>query len=539
MTDATQARFELQFAKEAGIALAAGLAVFVVAIGIDAWLGFDRVFVKYNLAAQQFLDGTLPPVRRMDLSPFYFELAVVMERLFTRDVLAIDAMAWLHRSGLAAASALAYLAFSRRLPRAYALLGVVVFAFSPQVLVYARVYEPEMFVALFLLGFIVASDRETACGSFVAGLFAACAIATRPTFLPLFPLLAPGLMLLRGDRARVLLVGMSAFLVPIAICGVLLGLRAEAITGDAATPVMNPGTVFYEGNHPLSRGTSAAYPVSVASLIVMDPEAPDDAHNRYRTVAREELRRSLTIAEVNAFWSGKAIAFIVDEPLRALRNGSGKVLRILSDDRWHDTGVADALDTALPIPRGWFGLLVALAVVGAVSQARYWRRDLAFYAFAMAQVAVMAIFYVSARQQMVLVPSLVFFALSAVREGVVRGFRAWPAGLVVGVLAMLSLWRDDVALDRVHGFDRGLESAAVTQELGSREDSGLYAAQTLRVARTVALSSWLAREIVPGNVSQEPDSVIAASARLLRSREGRDLLDEFDLATLELAAGEL
>lgn len=520
------------------IALAVGFAVLALHTGIAALIDFEGKFVKYNLAAQQAVDGVLPSIRLVDLSPLYFELCLLIERLFPGSDLALDEIEWIQRLAVAASAGLLYLVLASRLSRAWALAGAGVFAFEPHVLVYERIYEPEVLLVFFLLGCMAAVERRSAGSAAVAGVFAACAIATRPTFLLLFIVLGPVFYILRGDRDRSLAVRTIAFLLPVLLCGVLLSQRSERITGDWSTPVMNPGTVFFEGNHPLSRGTSAAYSPVVAHMVIVDPNVPDEAHVRYRRVVTHALRKNVSVAEVNSFWAGKALAFIRAEPMTYLKRTAAKALRLFRDHRWHDTGTAADYEAALPPMPGVFAALSALGLLGLLWEIGRLRENLFFYAYALAQIAVMLVFYVSARQQIVMVPPLIFFAAAASRRVVqLRGREtAWLLALVL--LFVLFMGRDDAVRDYAHREAGGALADLYAREI-EQDTSRLYTPDPEAAAQMIAASSWLVEENPPGNVAQDHEGLVEAAARVLTARPDRDVYDEFDLATLELKAGAL
>lgn len=526
-------------AKDFWLALGIGLVVGVLHRLIGGAAGADGTFIKYGIAAQQHIHGNLPAIRQMDLSPLYFEANVWLQQLIPGPGMALGPLAWIQRSAVAASAALLYLIAGTRMSRGWALLCAMAFAFEPHVMVYEYVYEPEVLLVFFLLACVFAAERWGAIGSMLAGVFAACAIASRPTFLLLFLVLGPLYSLLNGERGRRLALRSAAFIVPIVLCGVILGLRAERVTGDASTPVMNPGTVFFEGTHPLSRGTSAAYPPIVASMIVVESGSPDEAHSHYRDVARLELKRNVSIAEANAFWAGKAIAFLADEPGRAFERYLEKATRIFREYRWHDLGTADELEVRLPNVPGFFAALSALALLGILFELPRLNSNLYFYSYFAVQFVVMLVFYVSARQQMVLIAPLVFFATVALRAVATSRTRAiWGVLFFVPTLVFL-LGSSDAVKDNIHrtaGNIRAEEIATTVRSLGESES---IAAHADLVAEIIASSPWLLRESVPGNVGQEPDSVALAAAKVLRNRSGRSFFDEFDLATLELEAGAL
>ena len=129
--------------------------------------------------------------------------------------ISLDAVAWIQRIAVSASASFLYLILARRLSRAWALAAVVVFAFEPHVLVYERIYEPEVVLICFLLGCIAAADRRTLWSALVAGTFSASAIASRPTFLALLIVLGPAFYGLCGYRNRGLVNRSVAFLLPV------------------------------------------------------------------------------------------------------------------------------------------------------------------------------------------------------------------------------------------------------------------------------------------------------------------------------------
>ena len=507
--------------------------------GIEALVDFDGYFVKYNLAARQSLDGNLPVIRQIDLSPLYFRLCVLAERWFPGAVLALDAVGWIQRIAVSASASFLYLILARRLSRAWALAAVVVFAFEPHVLVYERIYEPEVLLICFLLGCIAAADRRTLWSALVAGTFAASAIATRPTFLALFILLGPAFYGLCGYRSRGLVNRSVAFLLPVLLCGVLLAVRAERITGDWSSPVMNPGTVFFEGSHPLSRGSSAAYPPIVASMIESESAVPDDAHVHYRDVATLELERNLSIGEANAFWAGKALSFIRAEPVHFLWGLVEKASRIFRDYRWHDIANAERYQSTLPNLDGFFAALSSFALLGMVWELRRWREHFFFYAYTAAQVGVMLLFYVSARQQMVLVPPLIFFATAAARSLLQMRIKAIPWLVLLVPLFFVLLGSGDVVRDNLHVTAGNARAAEIAREIKELTSSTLLVSSPELIAELLAAESWLSREITPGNIDREGEGPELGAVRVLAKKDERDFFDEFDLATLEVEAGNL
>ncbi|MEM6796065.1 MAG: hypothetical protein AAF725_18965, partial [Acidobacteriota bacterium] len=211
-------------------------------------------FRKYSVAAERFLTGELPAERLLDFSPFYFALTLLAERLTG------DADFWLTLLQGALASAATggvYLLLARRFPATWASAGALIFLLDRQFLVYLRILEPETLLLALLLGVILLLDDPRPAATLACGAMAAGCLATRPTFLVAF-LLVPLYFRMRrpGSWPRRSLL----FLAPVLLAIVALGLYGRAAGGSLRAPVMNPGTVFFEGNQPLSRGTSARYP---------------------------------------------------------------------------------------------------------------------------------------------------------------------------------------------------------------------------------------------------------------------------------------
>ena len=468
----------------AGVA-AATLAVHVLIALSTPLPGYFR---KYALAAEQHLSGELPGERLMDFSPLYFHLSVAAERWLPAPEAAVH---WLQVVLVAASAGLLFRVLRRRFAWPLAATMVAVFALDRHVLIYERILEPEVLLLFFLLGFLYVLDRGRSpiLETWAAGGFAALSIATRPTFLPVF-LLTP-LYFALGDRQRWRRRS-AALLLPVAAMLGLLMVRAARIAGDPRTPVMNPGTVFFEGNNPLSRGTSAIYPPLVLELVRHGGEIPDSAHHFYRLAARADAGRELSIAEVNAYWTDRAMAFVRAEPGRFARLVVEKLNRCFHAFRWHDIPIAWQYDLWLAVPTVSFALLATLALLGGLFEVRRWRRSLLFYAAGLAQLAVMLTFYVSARQRLILVPVAIYFAAVAVERFSGLGRRAVAWGALV-LLITLVLWiPDDRMRDESYRRRGHLETDRLLHEIRdkSREEPlALHA--DLAVAAMASAPWWL------------------------------------------------
>ncbi|MCP4660495.1 MAG: tetratricopeptide repeat protein [bacterium] len=502
---------------------------------------FPAVFRKYNLAAEQYLSGELPAGRLMDFSPFYFHLSLAAERLVARPEAVLHGLQIVL---IAISAGFLFALVRRRFSAPLAAVAVVTLAIDRHVVVYERFLEPEACLLFFLLGFLFFVEREGSRSPWIAGGFAALCLATRPTFLPVF-LLVPLVFRLRGVRGRRLLVRATAFALPVAAMLLVLMLRAAAITGDPRTPVMNPGTVLFEGNNPLSRGTSAIYPPTVLSIMGHAHSVPDSGHEVYRLVARAATGEDLSIAEVNAYWSERALSFIRAEPSRTLRLVLAKLVRSFHNFRWHDISLAWRYDQMIFIPPVPFALVSALALLGALFEVRRWRTSLLYYALGFTQLAVMLVFYVSARQRLVLLPPLIYFAAVAVDEMRRRGWRrSLPLQGLVVLLAITLMLPNDLIRDERYRRRGFLETERLVEEIrGKTRDEPLARHAELAVEAMAAAPWWL-DWMRPAYFPQEDATLEQRVAEAMAARRSAGgyrawVPVDFDLGVLLLRAGRL
>ncbi|MDA8016316.1 MAG: hypothetical protein MPN21_02610 [Thermoanaerobaculia bacterium] len=522
-------------------------------------------FAKYTAAIDGLRDGSVPRERLLDFSPLY--LAATYICTVTAEAVGVQTAA-LMEVGQRVLAAVAVAAFfwlvMRRLGTAWGLLAAVLLAFDSHVLIYVGILEPEILLVALLLVLVVWLERPGRRAAVLAGLLAACAVATRPTFLPVF-FLVPLYFRQQarpeqGSEPRATLAREAAygakdppqstaedhwrrrsvaFLGPVAFG--LLGLLvwAQFVSGSWRTPVMNPGTVAFEGNQPLSRGTSAIYPPLVLSMVRHAGERPDSAHEHYREVARVG-EPDADVVRVNAMWSGRARNYLLDHLGSSVSRLRQKLLYALHGFAWHDVSTAWHLDVLPAIP---FSLLAATALLGFVAEARHARRAIPFFVLAAVQIGVMSAFYVSARQRLVLLPALIYFAVCAVRclLGMRRGHAVLVALLVV-VLALPLALPDDAMLDEVYRRRGYAEAEPLLDAL--RDDETPLAAQRPEVVEALSVAPWWIDWMRPAWVPQDAETLDESVATLLALQ-----LDEappflassmrFDLVDMLARAGRL
>jgi hypothetical protein len=520
-------------------AAGAGLTTFALHGLIALWLPLPS-FRKYSLAAEQYLTGALPQERLMDFSPLYFHLSVLLERLVGQPEKVLE---WLQIGLAALAVGLFGLLLLRRFPRPLALGALLVMMLDRHLLVYTRILEPEALLLFLVLVVLVALQAEHRAAPLVAGLAAGLALATRPTFLPVF-LLVPLYFRWRattsGEENRRWRHQGLIFALPVLTALLLLAARAQVLTGNFRAPLMNPGTVFFEGNNALSHGTSAKYPPVVLNFVRHAGYVPDSAHQHYRAVARAAAGRHLSIAEVNSFWFDRTLAYLRAEPGRAVALWAEKLGRVFHGFSWHDIPSAWVYDQRLPLPTLSFALLAALALPGALFEARRWRQSRFFYVLAGSQISVMVVFYVSARQRLILLPAALYFAAVTLEWMVQKRFRALPLLLLVAFLTLSLSLPDDPQRDEVRQRQSHLATDRLVQEiiqLGATEPLAHHA--HLAVQAVVASPWWLDGlnpAFFPRHRGSLQQQVVNS---LTQASDGVPSIGEFDLAEMELRVGRV
>lgn len=461
--------------------LVAGLAVFALHATLLVAVPVDSEFLKYPGAAAQLVRGEMAVERLVDFSPLYLEVHGLGLALFgeqpvpepTGSERARDAIRWLQAAAVAVALGALFSLLDRRFPRWLAVTTLAVLALERHLLVYGRILEPEalLLAAVTLFVVMLSGPRPTPGRAAVAGIAGAVALGLRPSVLPLLAAGLVALLAVRPPRRR-RAVAAVLLVAPLAVALALLAGRASRATGDPRTPFMNPGTVFFEGNNPLSRGTSAVYPPVVMRFArYLGGSVPDSAHVHYREVARESTAEALSVREVNGYWAGRAAAFLRDHPGHAFSLLRQKLVHAFHAHRWHDVPSAFGIESTLPLPSFPFSFFAALGLVGLLLAARRWRAHFLLYALAAAQLAVMAAFYVSARQRLLLLPAVAWFAAVAV-ERLARRPRRPLLALLVVLLAIAFTVPTGAVVDHRQEELAELEAGGIAAEIRRRLAAG-------------------------------------------------------------------
>lgn len=472
-------------------------------------------FTKYPIAAAQFAAAKLGPERTLDFSPLYLRLCIWLE---TGAADPFSALVRFQCGSVAAAAAALFLALRRFAGIPFALLGATALVLYPGLIVHAYVFEPEALMVLWLALLLLLSTGEGALSQALAGAVMALCVLTRPGFWPLVGVLPATRALSTGSRGRrEALAFVASFLFVWAGFSVTL---APALPGPST---MNPGTVLYDGNNPLSTGMRAEYPDLIANLSNDFPGEADYQHALYRLIARRSEGRELTRGEVNRWWAAKALAYAADNPAAWLAYALRKVFYAFHSHRWYDLGVAQRADDALAgrlLPFVAAGPVAALALAGLVLWRRQWRLLLAAYAGFFLQIVVIAATYASERQRLSLWPFLCFLAALGLQE-LRRRSALRPALGAALLMVPLSLETDLTRDDRETMRGASKLGDAKTLVLSLR-DAGLLREAAEAQARALALAPWAA--FGGGRPERLPATgrELAARAEALLREEGDD-----------------
>lgn len=462
-------------------------------------------FLKYPVLAGQALAGTLSAERRLDLSPLYLGFHEVLSALgapvLTAEICQIFAVA------LATALLAATLRPRVGLGATFAACGL--FAASGGLVTYTATLEPEAFLVLAVTVFLWAL-LATPRWPLVAGAALAVAGLLRPNLLPLAVLVPLGFWLEArrqgpAEARSALRAGLAVALpVVLAVAGLLA--RNATLPGPFTPFVMNPGTVFFEGNHPWAEGTAASYPPLFPELVGAFASSPDPQHELYRLFARRSTGEELSVSQVNAFWRERAWAFLVDHPGVALGRAGHKFLASMGGYSWHDLASAHWNERRLGWPARWAaGLLLAAALLGCARAAERGWTYLPVFGVVVLQLVVALGVYASARQRLAAWPAVAVLAGLALAPPAAHGVgrllasRGRTVLLVFALAGMLALFNPAARLDQ-RLFTAIEESSRLAAQARHARAAGDLAGAATLAARALAAAPWRNEQLRPAYV---------------------------------------
>jgi tetratricopeptide (TPR) repeat protein len=236
-------------------------------------------------------------------------------------------------------------------------------------------------------------------------------------------------------RVMVFLGGLAIVLAPVAA-------RNAYVGGGFYITTSQFGPNFYIGNNPAADGTYQS--------LRFGRGAPEYERQDATELAERALGRRLTPAEVSGYWTDKALDFVTSKPAAWLALTGRKIALLCNATEMLDTESQEAhAEWSWPLRlggfAGHFGVLVPLALFGAIvtwpRRSRLW----IVYAMTLAYAASVVAFYVFARYRYPLVPMLILFAAAGLVEARayvsrVTRVRLVPAFAAVGAVALFCNW---------------------------------------------------------------------------------------------------
>ncbi len=282
-------------------------------------------------------------------------------------------------------------------------------------------------VALALIGVIVAgTDRPRPVWLALGATIGALSL-TRENAL----LLAAVVLVWAARRKSVTapalyLAGMAMVLLPVVA-------RNAAVGGGFYLTTSQFGSNFFIGNNSGSDGTYMS--------LRQGRGDPEFERQDATELAQQALGRSLTPGEVSDYWFERATAYIRSEPLSWTRLMLRKAALLVNTSEMFDTESQEShaehsTILALTSPIGRFGVLVPLAIFGAIvvwpRRSQLW----ILYALLAAYALSVILFFVMARYRHPLLPLLLLFAAAGV-DGTRRFWRTVPRAGVAATAAVV------------------------------------------------------------------------------------------------------
>jgi len=358
----------------------------------------------------------------------------------------------------AASAVLVFLVARRLLGRATSVVAyVLALGYVPFIYFEGQVLASSLgvFLGLLSLHLLLRSLEREGKGLFPAGLVLGIGAVARPNLLFFMPFAL--LWVLAAEKA-------SRARLPLFLAGFALALLPSTLHNYRASKEIIPisshgGVSFYLGNNPYTRGVYVPPPEFGGT-----PEAIDIYDSR--RLAEKDLGRRLSASEISSYWYAKSFDFIRENPGRFFGLLARKIALYMNayeiplDVNYEFDRRLYAVLRAGPFP---FGLLLPLAIVGALSIPRDRRRAYLLVLFVLANAASVIAFFVCARYRQTAVPALAILAAIAIAR-LARDARAARWRSFAGVAAAAALLAIPIHLNLYEG--RGTSEVRSTVILG-------------------------------------------------------------------------
>ncbi|GEM_PF-4270043 len=305
-------------------------------------------------------------------------------------------------------------------------------------------YETKLVSATWAVFFVVlgcyvvvtAWNRRNRWSWFIGGIVFGFGVLTWPGVLAIVLMLIIFGLLGRQKKGHVLFMAAGCFLAVLPVT-----VRNFTKGHDIVLVSSNSGFTFYQGNNRLAVGTLA-----------QPPEVYQFRQNgRYLTSIADQERfgreyaegktgRKLRPSEVSGFWLGRALGWITKHPGRYAVLMMRKLVLALAgyeSPSNYNYGLELSLVWPLRFMFVRFSMLLALAAIGV-----YFRRDLAcipVYASITGGLAVLLLFYVTARYRILMVPGLAIIGGDGLLKLIkrIRSKHGWLPPVLIGLAVFL------------------------------------------------------------------------------------------------------
>ncbi|MBN1551466.1 tetratricopeptide repeat protein, partial [bacterium] len=228
----------------------------------------------------------------------------------------------------------------------------------------------------------------------------------------------------------------------VVLCIAPVSIRNLAVEGEWVTISSHGGINFFIGNNPTSDGHTAAAPMKIQ----YGEHYEDNVLISAKQIAESAEGRALSGSEISRFWYRESYRYILSNPLDWLKLIAKKL--VLSVNATEITNYRDMLffaKTAAPVLNLLFNSTLFIIPLGVTGMVIAWpkRKEWgALYALCWATLAVLLIFFVTARYRVIMMPALLIFtglSLFAM-ERWLRNRKFTPLGIsILSVAALLAV----------------------------------------------------------------------------------------------------